>query len=123
MNRQVMDLGGMLAGKSPFSFVYGGIDSATLLPAWSHDGNKEAGRSDRALKVMTYTDPVTRLEVRYELTHFEDCSAFDWTVTFTNTGTVDSASSQQLTGAELTHLKVDIRSVPGSLLVLYRKVK
>jgi hypothetical protein len=44
-------------------------------------------------------------------------------VTFTNTGTVDSASSQQLTGAELTHLKVDIRSVPGSLLVLYRKVK
>ena len=90
MKRQVMDLGGMLAGNSPFSFMYGGLASANLLPAWPHEEKKEAGRSGRALKVMTYTDPVTRLEVRYELMHFEEFSAFDWTVTFTNTGTVDS---------------------------------
>ncbi|MDX9975076.1 MAG: hypothetical protein RBU21_18970 [FCB group bacterium] len=73
----------------PFSFVYGGQPSSALLPAWER--RAEVGTADGGQRrILTLTDPVTKLEVRAVATVFGDTPGVDWTVYFTNNGAADT---------------------------------
>ena len=73
----------------PFSFVYGGKPSASLLPSWEEHVESESlpGAERRTLR---FVDPETQLEVRAVATVFTDCPGVDWTVYFINNGKADS---------------------------------
>lgn len=71
----------------PFSFVYNGVDSARLLPAW------KTAKEDVSPEVRRYiyTDPQTHLRVTAEVRTY---SAFpgvaDWVLRFRNDGPTDT---------------------------------
>lgn len=73
----------------PFSFNYDGKPSSELLPRWKQ--NETSSRADgREIHTVTYTDPDTGLEVKYEAAVFDGFPAVDWVVYFRNTGTSDT---------------------------------
>jgi hypothetical protein len=57
-------------GLPAFSFVYGGRDSADLLPGWERDEAADGAR-------VSYGDPKTGLRVTVHLRRFEDFPALD----------------------------------------------
>ena len=67
-----------LATTMPFSFVYNGKHSAELLPSWKQTHTKQTAADGKEQQVITYTDPVTGLEVLCEATHFTDYPAVEW---------------------------------------------
>ncbi len=70
----------------PFSFVYGGKPSATLLGAWpSHSETAEMAPA-RTRRTLTWTDAATGLEVRCVVVEYADYPAVEWTVYFKNMG-------------------------------------
>ena len=48
----------------PFSFIYGGKNSADLLPGWKIDANVTDEDATRQIQEVAYTDPATGLVVR-----------------------------------------------------------
>ena len=80
----------------PFSFVYGAKSSFDLLPLWKCVYKIDSDAAGRELRVITYTDPDTGMELRCELTIFKDFPAIDWVVRFTNNGKIDSLLLEQI---------------------------
>ncbi|MBN2293412.1 MAG: alpha-galactosidase [Pirellulales bacterium] len=78
------------SGDIPFSFVLGGKHSSKLLPTWKKTVSD--AKSDRGdpVRLVTYLDPVSGLEVRCRVTRYADFPALDWTLYFTNRGRNDS---------------------------------
>ena len=74
----------------PFSFTYGGKFSAALLPQWKRVQTDFPAAGGRERHVVTYSDPVTGLEVQSEATLFPHSPAVDWVLSFRNTGTADT---------------------------------
>ncbi len=77
-----------------FSFLYGGVASADLLPHWSYQVDEDAA-SDGNLVRHSWTDPDTGLRVVIELRHFVGFTtgasiAHDWVLTFENRGGADT---------------------------------
>lgn len=70
----------------PFSFVYGGTPSETLLPAWPRKHETVRLDAARTRHTITWTDPKTHLEVRCVAVEYADFPAVEWTVYFRNTG-------------------------------------
>jgi len=66
-----------------FSFVYGGRDSAEMLPGWEQDRAADGAR-------VSYCDPKTGLQVTVLLRRFQDSPALDWVLEFENTGASDT---------------------------------
>jgi alpha-galactosidase len=85
----------------PFSFVYGGKPSASLLPGWRVVRRKTAPDRDTILRTLTYTDPSTRLEVRCSATEYADFPAVEWVVTFRNLGAHDTPLIEDVRSADL----------------------
>jgi len=79
-----------------FSFVYGGKPSAELLPSWGRREEIEPTPDGRERRIITYTDPATKLEVRVEITRGDDFPAVDWVLRFTNHGPADSPLLEQV---------------------------
>ena len=71
----------------PFSFVYGGHASRTLLPAWPTKVESVSVSPERVQHSVTWEDRVSGLQVEANVVQYPGFAAREWTVWFTNTGT------------------------------------
>jgi len=90
-----------LAESVPFSFQFGGKSSAELLQTWKRSEKKESAPDGRILRVITYSDPASGMELRIEVTLFKDFPAVDWVMRFTNNGKEDSALLEKVLPLDL----------------------
>jgi alpha-galactosidase len=74
----------------PISFKYDGRESSALLGTWPRSYEKKILNEDITLHVLTYSDPKTGLECRFELKEYHDFPAVDWVVKFKNSGNRDT---------------------------------
>lgn len=79
----------------PFSFVYDGKPSHTLLPSWWRQAEVESTETGYR-RSLVFTDPVTHLELRAVVTTYTDSPGVDWTIHFTNKGRVDTPILEQV---------------------------
>lgn len=73
----------------PFSFTYGGVASADLIPNWKRTV-KTVEHPDFAEYRAVWSDPKTGLEVTAVAKLFKDYSAVDWVLYFENKGSADT---------------------------------
>lgn len=99
MNRQWAErafaVGGP-AGHLPFSFVYGGRSSRDFLGTWTGTVSEAAVNATTRRRTLTFTDSQTGLEVKAVCTIYTDTPGVDWTLSFTNTGIVDTPILEQV---------------------------
>ncbi len=69
----------------PFSFRYGDLTSAELLPGWEASASETAGG-----RTLTFRDPATGLEVTCEVRSYDDFAAVEWVLRFHNAGDGDT---------------------------------
>ena len=75
---------------APFSFKYGGRDSAQLLTAWQFTQKAGEGK-DGQVQLYSYTDPATHLKVTAEVRLYPDFPGVaDWVLRFRNDGDFDT---------------------------------
>jgi alpha-galactosidase len=74
----------------PFSFVYGGESSRTLLPAWHRQASPAKQTADGMVNEITWTDPKTDLVVTATVTALPDFPAVEWVLHFKNAGSADT---------------------------------
>ncbi|MGC8669139.1 MAG: alpha-galactosidase [Chthonomonadales bacterium] len=82
-----------LAGSAadvPFSFVYGGRASATLLSQWKEHRTTRRLDARRTQQVRVWTDPGTGLQVRLEAVEYREDPCVEWLLKFRNTGRKDT---------------------------------
>ena len=80
----------VISSAVPFSFVYGGVSSASLLKNWPAQVEPEKSVGGKIQRTITYTDPKTGLELRCEVTSFVDSPAVEWVRYATNKGKTDT---------------------------------
>jgi len=74
----------------PFSFKYGGKDSAQLLGSWQTK-HEVLSSKDGQIQRYSYTDPATHLKVTAEVRLYPDFpGVVDWVLRFRNDGTSDT---------------------------------
>ncbi|MBI4325813.1 MAG: NPCBM/NEW2 domain-containing protein [Chloroflexi bacterium] len=105
---------GRFSADIPFSFVYDGRPSSELLPHWKRNSSKSDLPSGRQRHVVTFTDPVTGLEIRCESTLFEGFPAVDWVVYLRNTGTTDTPLVENIRAMDL-----QVAAPPAGDIVLH----
>jgi alpha-galactosidase len=71
----------------PFSFVYDGQSSASLLATWAVKRDQRPLDEQRSEYTVTYSDPKTGLVVRAVAIEYRDFPIVEWTLYFRNTGT------------------------------------
>ena len=74
---------------TPYSFVYDGKSSQSLLPSWKRTSRKHV-TPDGTHYVTTWLDAKTGLKVVATATAFVDFPAVDWVLRFENTGKHDT---------------------------------
>jgi alpha-galactosidase len=84
----------------PFSFVYRGLPSDSLLAQWPAKTAKEKTGSYGTRIVRSWTEPATGLEVRWVAVEYDDFPAIEWTVYFKNTGTNDTPILENIQGLD-----------------------
>ncbi|MCP4642306.1 MAG: hypothetical protein GY851_17810 [bacterium] len=84
----------------PFSFVYDGRPSADFLLDWEWAATVEPVDDATVRRVITITDPATRLEVRAECLVYLDAAGVDWTIHFTNRGDADTPVLEQVNAVD-----------------------
>jgi alpha-galactosidase len=85
----------------PFSFVFGGKDSATLLQSWPHRLETRTIDTSRRSYVLTWTEPGQGLEVRCQAVVYSDFPVVEWTVYLRNTGSKKSPIVERLQGIDV----------------------
>jgi len=89
--------------KPPFSFVYDGQPSATLLSTWKRTETPTAGTAaDRTVRTVTWTDPKTGLVLTATVTAFRDFPAVEWLLRFENRGTADTPLLENVQALDVT---------------------
>lgn len=78
-----------LEARLPFSFRYGGADSAALLTTWQRDVQITKEKDRRQYRI-TWTDPKTDLLVTAVVTGFSRYPAVEWVLYFENRGNQDT---------------------------------
>lgn len=104
----------------PFSFVYGGQASKDIVGMWSRSLVDEVLNATTRRRTLTLTDPDTKLEVKAVAHIYTDSAGVDWTLYFTNKGTVDSAVIEQVRAVDVSDLcnvgaQVRVHRLKGSL--------
>ena len=74
----------------PFSFSYDGQPSAALLAAWRLDRQIKKLDDQRTVRTWTWTDPKTKLALRWVATEYHDFPTIEWTLHFENGGAADT---------------------------------
>ena len=75
----------------PFSFTYGGVPSAKLLPHWKFSRTElSSAKETEVLTAYIWTDPRTGLQVEAQVKRFTDWNAAEWVLYFRNTGPSDT---------------------------------
>ncbi|MEI6072356.1 MAG: alpha-galactosidase [Verrucomicrobiae bacterium] len=96
----------------PFSFVYGGVASADLLKDWQVKVETEKSAGGKNRRAITYTDPKTGLELRCEVTSFDDSPAVEWVLYATNKGNADTPILEKL-----LPLNLDLKVPEGEVIL------
>ncbi|MEM2905804.1 MAG: alpha-galactosidase, partial [Candidatus Bathyarchaeia archaeon] len=105
-------LDGWLSTSLPFSFRYGGQESAALLPSWKRrKGTVEEG----SVREFLWTDPDGGLRLTWQLRGFVDYPAAEWLLWFENTGTKDTALIENIQALDLDLA----HSRPGEAFILH----
>ncbi|HEY3376937.1 MAG TPA: alpha-galactosidase, partial [Armatimonadota bacterium] len=100
-------------GELPFSFSYGGNASSSFLPTWTREVRAETSGPGTARHTITYTDPVSGLQVRCMATRFTAYPAVEWVLSFRNTGAADTPLLECI-------LPLDVRvTTSGENVMLY----
>ena len=89
-------------GVLPFSFVYDGQPSTSLLPTWKSGVASKKLDDERTEHVLTYVDPKTGLELRCVVIEYHDFPTVEWTLYFKNTGTADTPIIENIQAADLS---------------------
>ena len=86
----------------PFSFTYGDVPSAQLLPRWRFSkAALQPERADETLTAYTWTDPRTGLQVEARVKRFSDWNAAEWVLRFRNTGDADTPQIAEVRTVDL----------------------
>ena len=102
----------------PFSFTYGGRSSRELLKQWNLKRETRRVDGKRSLCALTYSDPATGLQVRFEATTFSDSPAVEWVIYFKNRSRSDTPI---LEGVQALDMSMK-RSSSANEFVLHRAV-
>ena len=86
--------------QQPFSFVYNGAPSGTLLGKWAREARERALDGARSGRDIIWRDGATGLEVHVEATVFRDFPAVEWVINFKNTGQADTPILQSIQALE-----------------------
>ncbi|MDB6126363.1 MAG: Alpha-galactosidase [Verrucomicrobia bacterium] len=97
----------------PFSFRYNDKSSHDFLRTWKRHVDERTLDSVRIERVVTYTDPATKLEVRVVAVAYHDFPTVEWTVYFKNNGTTDTPIL-----GDIQALDVDVPPAPAGRYVL-----
>lgn len=89
----------------PFSFTYAGKSSRELLPTWRMDAP------------LTWTDPVTGLQVRCVVRRYDDFPTVEWTIYFKNTGDKNTPIIENIRA-----LDTKLEREPGTEFLLHHAV-
>jgi len=73
----------------PFSFTYGGVSSAELIPQWTRS-SETRDFSDKSECKICWIDPKSGLQVTAVVTIFKSYPAVDWVLYFENQGEADT---------------------------------
>ncbi len=74
----------------PFSFLYDGRPSDTLLGAWTFEERNDTSDPAKTRRERTYTDPRTGLAVCNTVVEYVNFPTVEWTLSFRNTGDTDT---------------------------------
>jgi alpha-galactosidase len=80
-----------MLGREPFSFIYGGQRSESVLPQWPKDQQTKTYPDGREQTTTVWTEPQSGLRLTCEMKRFPDFSAVEWVLYFENTGVRDTA--------------------------------
>jgi alpha-galactosidase len=81
---------GPYSAEPPFSFHYDGKASAELLKSWPLNRATRKLDERRSQHTLTWSDPGTRLEVRWVAIEYRDFPTVEWTLYFKNAGSSDT---------------------------------
>lgn len=85
----------------PFSFTYGGANSSEFLQDWKLEPS--GVNSDFcSLQTLVWSNAADGLEVRCDYLIYSDYPAFDWVISFKNTGSTDSAIIENVRALDLS---------------------
>lgn len=73
--------------RPPFSFIYNGKSSHEFLNDWHFDAQHKQLDQNRIAHVLTWRDPRTQLEVRWDGLEYTDFESIEWTIYLTNHST------------------------------------
>ena len=90
----------------PFSFVYDGKSSRRLLTSWKRTVRRQPEPDGTELRVTTYTDPATGLEVSSEIRLFDHSNSVEVLLRLRNAGSKDTPVIK-------TILPFDLQFAPG----------
>jgi alpha-galactosidase len=103
------------ASRPPFSFTYGGKSSREFLASWKTKAIDVAAADGRQKHTITYTDPVSGLQVVCEVSRFADYRAVDWVLYFRNTGKANTPILE-----DIRPLDLGIASLADASVILHR---
>jgi alpha-galactosidase len=86
----------------PFSFVYGGRNSAEFLDSWKKEVMDEKADASSRRRTLTLNDPETGLEVRAVATIYTNTAGVDWTLYFTNKGSKESPVIEEVKAVDVS---------------------
>ncbi len=86
----------VIATDRPFSFSYGGQPSAALLREWPLDRQVKQLDDQRTERSWTWTDPRTKLVLRWVAIDYHDFPTVEWTLHLKNAGTTDTPIIEDL---------------------------
>lgn len=91
-------------GKTPpFSFQYDGKNSAGFIRKWKHSISRVESCEEGVVRYdVVYRDPVSGLEVKCEVSGFQQFGAVEWVLYFTNGSQQNSGQITQLKCVDLT---------------------
>jgi alpha-galactosidase len=85
----------------PFSFVYEGKSSGSLLAAWKRTYGRQRNADGTEVRVTRYADPITGLEVSSEIKLFPDSDAVEILLRLRNNGSKDTPIIEKILPLDL----------------------
>lgn len=101
----------------PFSFVYDGVKSSSLLNSWAVRRRSRELDSQRTEYTEDYRDAKTGLEVRCVGVQYHDFPTVEWTIYFKNTGVTDTPILESIQALD-THFE---RNGDGEFVLYHNK--
>ncbi|MCB9784360.1 MAG: hypothetical protein H6751_15465 [Candidatus Omnitrophica bacterium] len=86
----------------PFNFEYDGQPFQDLVKDWKVTTENQSLDGNRFSSTVTYSDPKTGLEVRWEGVEYRDYETIEWTVFLKNHGESDTPIISNLQGLDTT---------------------